>query len=73
MSTENGNKRFYFKVKNSKKNNQEKLQHQIELVVRRLIKTHNINSERFELMFFSPMDDDFLCDRFRLRIFFNCV
>ena len=64
--------RFYFKVNNSKLNNQEKLQHQIELVVKRLIKTHNIKSESFELMF-GTVDDDFVYNRCRLRISFNCA
>lgn len=64
--------RFYFKVKNSKLNNQEKLQQQIELCVNRLIKTHNIKSEEFELMF-GTVDDDFVYNRCRLRISFNCA
>ena len=63
---------FFFKVKNSKLDNKEKLQYQIELVVKRLMKTHGIKSERFELMF-GTVDDDFVHDRFRLRILFNCA
>lgn len=62
--------RFYFKVKNSKLNNLEKLQRQIELVVKRLIKSNKIQSESFELMF-GTVDDDFVYDRFRLLISFN--
>ena len=64
--------RFYFKVKNSKLNNQEKLQRQIELVVKRLIKSNKLQSESFELMF-GTIDDDFVYDRCRLRISFNCA
>ena len=64
--------RFYFKVNNSKLNNQKKLQYQIELAVKRLIKTRNIKSESFELMF-GTVDDDFVYNRFRLRISFNCA
>lgn len=64
--------RFYFKVNNSKLSNQEKLQHQIELVVKRLIKKHDIKSESFELMF-GTIDDDFIFNRCRLRISFNCA
>ncbi len=44
MSTENGNKRFYFKVKNSKKNNQENLQHQMDR-----INSVGIRQRRFEI------------------------
>ena len=36
------------------------------------MKTHGIESERFELMF-GTVDDDIVHDRFRLRILFNCA
>lgn len=61
---------IYFKVKNSKLSNQEKLKYQIELAVKRLMKIHNIKSGRVELLF-GTIDDDFIQDRCRLRISFN--
>lgn len=64
--------RFYFKVKNSKLSNKEKLNHQINLVVKRLIKIHNIKSESFELKL-GTVDDDFVYNRCRLCISFNCA
>jgi hypothetical protein len=63
---------FYFKVKNSKRYNQEKLQRQIELCIKRLIKTHNIKSGEIEIMF-GTVDDDFVYNRCGLRIYFNCA
>lgn len=60
---------FYFKVNNSKFNNLEKLQYQIELVGNRLIKTHNINYVNHKLMF-GTMDDDIVLNRCRLCISF---
>ena len=62
--------RFYFKVNNSKLKNKEKLQSQIELCVKRLIKNHNIKSEEIELKF-GTVDDDFINDRCRLQISFK--
>lgn len=64
--------RFYFKVNNLKLSNPEKLQHQIQLVINQLVKKHDIKSESVELKF-GTIDDDFVFNRCRLRISFNCI
>lgn len=64
--------RFYFKVNNSKFDNPIKLQNQIELVVNKLIKAHNIKSKSIELKF-GTVDDDIIYNRCMLLISFNLL
>ncbi len=64
--------RFYFKVNNSKLQDESRLKKQIEKVIKRLVERNNIHSESVELSF-GTVDDDFVFDRCRLRISFNCV
>jgi len=77
-NNENGNDfiadvmRFYFKVNNSKLQDERRLKNQIEKVIRRLVERNKIDSKSVEL-FFGTVDDDFVFDRFRLRISFNCA
>ena len=64
--------RFYFKVNNSKLQDEIRLRNQIEKVIKRLVERNNIRSESVEL-FFATVDDDFVFDRCHLRISFNCA
>lgn len=64
--------RFYFKVNNSKLQDEIRLKNQIEKVVKRLVERNNIRSKSVEL-FFGTVNDDFAFDRCRLRISFNCT
>jgi len=68
--TEKNILRFYFKVKNSKLYNPNKLQHQIRLVVKRLIKKHDIRPKSIEFRV-GTIDNDFVYDRHRLCISFK--
>jgi hypothetical protein len=63
---------YYFKVNNTKLDKPKKLKHQIELAIKRLIKTQSIEFETYELKF-GTLDDDFINDIFRLRISFLCT
>lgn len=64
--------RFYFKVNNSKLDNPDILEKQINKICERLIMRHSITSKKIEF-YFGTVDDDFIYDRFRLRISFNCA
>lgn len=65
-------KNFYFKVNNTKFLDKKKLSTQIELAVKRLIKSHNIKSERFEFMF-RINGDNFVREQCTLYILFDCL
>lgn len=62
---------FYFKINNSKLNNELKFHKQIELVIKRLIEKNNIKADNVELII-GTMDDDIVYNRSSLRISFNC-
>lgn len=64
--------RFYFKVNNSKLQDESRLKNQIEKVIKRLVERNNIHSKSVELSF-GTVDDDFVFDRCRLCISFNCA
>ena len=63
---------FYFKVNNSKLQDESRLKDQIEKVIKRLVEINKIHSKSVELSF-GTVDDDFVFDRCRLRISFNCA
>jgi hypothetical protein len=61
---------FFFKVKNWKKQDTDKLTNQLNIVTARLRKNHKIESKAIEI--FTGLDgDDFIRDRFTLSISFN--
>lgn len=64
--------RFYFKVNNSKLQDKSRLENQIKKVIKRLVEKNKIDSKSIELSF-GTVDDDFVFDRCRLRISFNCA
>lgn len=63
--------RFYFKVNNSKLNNPEIMERQINKICKRLIEKYKIESQ-IATFKFGTIDDDFIYDRCRLEISFNC-
>jgi hypothetical protein len=60
---------FFFKVKNWKKKDTDKLTNQLNMVIARLRRNHKIESKTVDLMD-SYNCDDFIRDRFTLRISF---
>jgi hypothetical protein len=62
-------KEFFFKVNNSKKQDTDKLTNQLNMVIARLRRNHKIESKKVDLMD-SYNGDDFIRDRFTLRISF---
>jgi hypothetical protein len=61
---------FFFKVKNLKKQDTDKLTNQLNIVTARLKKNHKIESNTI-VAFRTGLDgDDFIHDRFTLRISF---
>jgi hypothetical protein len=63
--------RFYFMVNNSKLDNPEIMERQINKICNRLIKRHNIKSKNIGF-YINTINDDFFYDRCRLEISFNC-
>ena len=60
---------FFFKVENWKKQDNDKLTNQLNMVIARLKKNHKIESKTIEI--FTGFDgDDFIRGRFTLRISF---
>lgn len=64
--------RFYFKVNNSKLDKPEIMERQINKICARLIEKHNIDSNSITF-YLGTIDDDFIYDRCRLEISFNCA
>jgi hypothetical protein len=60
---------FFFKVKNWKKKDTDKLTNQLNMVIARLRRSHKIESKKVNLMD-SYNGDDFIRDRFTLSISF---
>jgi hypothetical protein len=60
---------FFFKVKNWKKKDTDKLTNQLNMVIARLRRSHKIESKTVNLMD-SYNGDDFIRDRFTLSISF---
>tara|TARA_R110002051_G_C8769409_1_gene503313 strand:+ start:1937 stop:2197 length:261 start_codon:yes stop_codon:yes gene_type:complete len=65
-------KHFYFKVNNAKLENESKFEHQVNKVITRIKSKHNVVDNEINLQF-GTVDDDFIYDRFRLRISVNCA
>lgn len=65
-------KHFYFKVNNSKLNDKSKFEYQVNKVVERIKNKHSVLDDKIVVQM-GYVDDDFIYDRFRLRISVNCA
>jgi len=63
---------FYFKVNNSKLNNPEIMERQITKICNRFKDKYNLKLENI-CFNIGAINDDFIHNNFRLRIYFNCV
>lgn len=65
-------KHFYFKVNKSKLKDESKFEHQVNKVIKRIKSKHNVLRDEI-IIKTGTIDDDFIYDRFRLRISVNCA
>ena len=63
---------FYFKVNNSKLNNEKIFERQVNKVIRRIKDNYKLLNNEITLQN-GTIEDDFIYDRFRLRISVNCA
>lgn len=65
-------KHFYFKVKDTKLDNRSNLARQVNKVIERIKSKHNVIGNKITTQT-GTIDDDFIYDRFTLKISVNCV
>ena len=65
-------KHFYFKVNNTKLNNESKFERQVNKVIERIKNKHKTLNDKIVIKT-GTLEDDFIYDRFRLRISINCA
>jgi|GEM_PF-1888753 len=63
---------FYFKVNNSKLNNEKIFERQLNKVIERIKNNYKLLNNQITLQS-GTIEDDFIYDRFRLRISVNCA
>lgn len=63
---------FYFKVNDSKLKNEKKLERQINKVIHRIKSKYKLANNNITLQT-GTVNDDFIYDRFRLKISVNCA
>ena len=64
-------KRFYFKINENKLNNVDILERQLNIVVNRLVKTHDINHSKVTIQI-GYNGNDFVNNKKTLRLTFDC-
>jgi hypothetical protein len=65
-------KHFYFKVNNTKLENESKFESQVNKVIERIKNKHKVKNDEIVIKT-GTVEDDFIYGRFRLRISVNCL